>query len=136
MSAEGKMNPEVKALWLKALRSGEYAQSTGALCNLKNVGTESRDEYAVKGYCCLGVLTDLAVKAGVVEWERERSGDGLPVQGVREINTVVTALTPQKVVDWAGLEWANPMVRGQSLASMNDQGKRFEEIADVIEEAL
>jgi hypothetical protein len=133
------MNPEIKKLWVEALRSGEYAQSTGALCNLKNVGTESRDEYAVKGYCCLGVLTDLAVKAGVVEWER--SGDGLPVQGVREmiepgINTVVTALTPQKVVDWAGLEWTNPMVRGQSLAGLNDQGKSFEQIAKLIEEEL
>jgi hypothetical protein len=133
------MNPEIKKAWVKALRSGEYAQSTGALCNLKNVGTESRDEYAVKGYCCLGVLTDLAVKAEVAQWER--SGDGLPVQGVREtiepgINTVVTALLPQNVMDWAGLEQTNPLIRGKSLASMNDEGKSFEEIADVIEEGL
>lgn len=133
------MNPEIKKLWVEALRSGEYTQSMGALCNLKNVGTESRDEYAVKGYCCLGVLTDLAVKAGVVDWEQPE--DGLPLQGVRQtvepgLEIVATALLPTKVADWAGLEQANPLVRGESLAGLNDSGASFERIADVIEEGL
>ena len=40
-----RMNPEAKAKWLAALRSGEYTRATGALKN--------RD-----GYCCLGVLCE------------------------------------------------------------------------------
>jgi hypothetical protein len=41
-----KMNPEVKARWVAALRSGEYKQGKGAL-RLNNK------------FCCLGVLCDL-----------------------------------------------------------------------------
>lgn len=37
------MNPEIKALWVKALRSGEYRQTHGLL-------------YHNGGYCCIGVL--------------------------------------------------------------------------------
>lgn len=50
-----KMNPEVKKLWLEALRSGEYKQCKGWL--------HSRNERG-DTYCCLGVLCALAVKHG------------------------------------------------------------------------
>lgn len=39
------MNKKIKKLWVKALRSGKFEQTTGALYN------EGND-----GYCCLGVL--------------------------------------------------------------------------------
>ena len=41
------MDKELKAKWVKALRSGEYAQGTGQL----------RDG---DSYCCLGVLCEIA----------------------------------------------------------------------------
>ena len=41
-----KMDPELKAKWLKALRSGDYQQSKFTL----------RD---ARGHCCLGVLCDI-----------------------------------------------------------------------------
>lgn len=41
------MTPELKTRWLAALRSGEYSQVRGTLKN--------RD-----GYCCLGVLCEIA----------------------------------------------------------------------------
>jgi len=46
------MKLEVKKLWIEALRSGKYEQGRGAL---------NKDGK----FCCLGVLCDLAVKAGV-----------------------------------------------------------------------
>lgn len=46
------MDAKLKDLWLKALRSGEYAQADGML--------KSGD-----GYCCLGVLCHVAKEAGV-----------------------------------------------------------------------
>jgi hypothetical protein len=46
------MNEEAKRLWVAALRSGKYDQTTGAL----------RDGV---GYCCLGVLCEVAIEAGV-----------------------------------------------------------------------
>lgn len=42
------LKPEVKAKWINALRSDQYAQTTHCL----------RDEI---GYCCLGVLTDIYI---------------------------------------------------------------------------
>lgn len=44
-----KMDPELKAKWLEALRSGKYEQGRGSLC------------YDGK-HCCLGVLQDVVGK--------------------------------------------------------------------------
>lgn len=46
------MDPELKAKWVAALRSGEYKQTGGHLryCDLNG---------NPKGYCCLGVLCDV-----------------------------------------------------------------------------
>ena len=45
------MDKEVKEKWLKALRSGEYAQGKGALCA----------KHPIEGivHCCLGVLCEV-----------------------------------------------------------------------------
>lgn len=44
MELTAKMNPVVKTKWVAALRSGQYRQGTGYLCD------------AGINYCCLGVL--------------------------------------------------------------------------------
>ena len=43
----GEVNKKIKKLWVKALRSGKYKQTTGVLN--KKVSGKNR-------YCCLGVL--------------------------------------------------------------------------------
>lgn len=43
---------ELKAKWVKALRSGEYKQGHGSLCRRADDGSYS--------FCCLGVLEDVA----------------------------------------------------------------------------
>ncbi|HEY6276973.1 MAG TPA: hypothetical protein VIX86_11640 [Streptosporangiaceae bacterium] len=100
------MNPEVRAQWCAALRSGEYQQGRAEL--------RSADH---KKHCCLGVLTDLAARAGVpVDWE--------------------TAILPYLVTAWAGLTYGNPMLaRGHLTATgANDDEKwTFAEIADDID---
>ncbi|HEY6018324.1 MAG TPA: hypothetical protein VIY48_00030 [Candidatus Paceibacterota bacterium] len=52
-----KMNPEIKALWIAALKSGDYPKTAGRLARL--------DESGSVGYCCLGVLMELGAKEGV-----------------------------------------------------------------------
>lgn len=42
------MNPELKAKWVAALRSGEYEQTTGTLRDVDG-----------HGFCCVGVLADV-----------------------------------------------------------------------------
>jgi hypothetical protein len=48
-----------------------------------------------------------------------------------------TALLPSAVQEWAGLQSEDPIVNGLSLSDWNDsEGRDFEAIADLIEEAL
>lgn len=111
------MNPEIKKLWVDALKSGEYEQGRGALC----VG---------ESFCCLGVLCDLAVKQGArVRVAKERDKTTYDSR---------SACLPPSVSDWAGLDnaWGEykTNTRGDgNLANLNDVGKTFNQIAYYIE---
>lgn len=138
------MNTEQKTAWLEALRSGEYAQGSRALAT--DIGD---GQYA---YCCLGVLCDLAVKAGVIEAAPSLvSPDVLAFTADGdELGYGFTAALPPEVSEWAGLLERNPSVKyvggNSSLASLNDgwypplEGEpirlSFTEIADVIDAQL
>ncbi len=60
------MDKQVKQDWLEALEGGEYKQVRGGLCKVlpDNGAGEYEDEY---GYCCLGVLADIA---GDKQWRQ------------------------------------------------------------------
>ncbi len=118
------MNPEVKAKWIAALRSGEYQQASGQLCS----GT---------GFCCLGVLSELYIQ----ETGKGRWVAGQPyvqfadASGFREATEL-----PSAVMLWADIETAAPFVYTPDgtvdLIKENDDGTPFSEIADVIEAYL
>lgn len=120
------MDQVVKALWVTALRSGDYKQGQGVLrSKLTETSTASR-------FCCLGVLCELAVKANVIP---EAEYDGFYYNyGVTEDKH--SAYPPRVVMNWAGLRNENPRYGTDTLAAMNDNGKTFEQIADAIEENL
>lgn len=108
------MNQNSK-LWVEALRSGEYRQCQ----NLLSDGT---------GFCCLGVLCEVAIASGV-EVEKIDAAGGIAYGGE------VEAL-PRAVQDWAGLlHSAGNFGEGdRQLTVWNDRlGKTFLEIADIIE---
>lgn len=108
------MNNAVKDRWLKALRSGEFPQSRNSLHRVE----ASADIPA--GFCCLGVLCEIAVQDEVVTKElhefgvAETYGDGH------------VAFLPEEVVSWAGL----------SAFSDSDQGPTFRlrEVDDLLTE--
>ncbi len=118
------MKPKIKAAWIAALRSGEYAQTSLRL----------RDSV---GFCCLGVLCDLASKEGIGQW----SDDGQFVTGDEMDNNSVP---PDDVVAWSGMDSPNPTINqetGYHLAFYNDGGlsvkpHSFAAIADLIETYL
>lgn len=124
------MNPEVKTLWLTALRSGEYKQGKGYLEKINSEG--------VREYCCLGVLCDLAVKAGIVE--KETDGAAVSVVGYRVGSYIEAAGLIPKISEWAGVSEIGilPEEQGRgSLINLNDGADfTFSQIADVIEEWL
>lgn len=113
------MRKSVKEKWLKALRSGEYKQTQGVL----------RDE---NGYCCLGVLCDIhrkTVKKTNCHWTNDDYYLG-------EVGVL-----PDAVIKWAKIESDDPANgdfvnrKGvtQSLSVLNDEGKSFKQIAQIIE---
>lgn len=133
------MNTTVKALWTAALRSGEYSQAKGYLRS---------DE----GYCCLGVLCEVAVKNGVIPKAERivRAFDSEPTYIYGDDRAHLTL--PSEVMEWAGLTEYNPLTdmdsevgrvsdeshpRKAPLSELNDSmGFDFEKIADVIDAQL
>lgn len=127
------MDKKIKKRWLKALRSGKYEQYIGAL-HLKG-----------DGYCCLGVLCDILRKDFPgLEWEETDfcpEGPGTP-----PIYSIFgeDAILPEEILQHAGLGAENSMVsitnKNDShpfdLTELNDDGRTFEEIADIIEKYL
>lgn len=134
------MNKEIQDLWTAALRSGSYNQGAGVL------KTREGD------FCCLGVLCELAVDAGVIPPAEEvvdEEGSSLGFKYLTE-----TGVLPFQVMEWAGLDgegvyendddemterygdaWdGNSYYRKTSLINANDSyGKSFDQIADLIE---
>lgn len=109
-----RMTAELKADWVKALRSGEYKQAEGCLRSVKNE------------FCCLGVLAD-ANNAGwqLIDYDDDPDeefplGREWRVDGSADM---------YYLADGAPNEQA-----GNELAEMNDSGVLFAEIAAWIEE--
>lgn len=109
------MNPEIKAKWLEALRSGKYQQTTGVL---------RRGD----SYCCLGVLCDLSVEGS---WSTLPEGDCYLFVTTKEGKPNCSVLP-----DAVATETKLPLTEQGRLASMNDRGKSFEQIANWIEHNL
>lgn len=120
------LNPEVKKLWVDALRSGDYKQGNGKLL--------------LDGkYCCIGVLCDLMIKSGADtegHVSKRLRPDGPDCWGLPD--------GPSRIAlqDWAGMDVSahRTQVRiGRYTATLffhNDQGRTFNKIADAIEEQL
>lgn len=115
------MNPEVKQLWLDALRSGEYRQTEEVL----------HDD---KGFCCLGVLTDLYRQQIGGAWVDNDLGYYEFIDVNHRDNE--TDILPWTVVNWAGLKDQVPHLADNYISDLNDQGMSFKEIANLIEEQL
>lgn len=139
-----KLKTAVKALWTDALRSGTFGQYKKKLADGEG------------NYCCLGVLSELAVQAGVIPPavvehippSEDEDGDGYDMVYYDKSFTVL----PHSVAEWAFetlsddpwfvSDWENPIVKVDnsgiqtSLAELNDGGHTFEEIAEIIREQL
>lgn len=109
-----KLPLELKAKWLEALRSGQHKQ---AKCELFNDN----------GYCCLGVLS--LVQGRLVHVDN-RAYDG----NANGSALVLDPTNPVAFVDQHSVLDTDIAKRG--LATLNDHGATFAELADVIEYAF
>lgn len=124
------MNAEVKTLWVTALRSGEYQQTTGKLRSQLSL-LQMAD---LVRYCCLGVLCDRhRILHPDNSWEQIEDRQLLPE--FSKNNQVFTYLDyyttlPEDVRVWAGLD--ERMIL--KLIDLNDDRVyNFVQIAEVIE---
>lgn len=112
------MKADIAEKWVNALESGKYTQSKGRL----------QDQ---NGYCCLGVLCDLAVQENVIPapiFEVDYYA-----YGENKSNNYL----PLKVKEWAGMKDTSGTYgeKGRVLAYKNDtEGLSFKEIAKIIKE--
>lgn len=118
------MDQQVKEQWLKALRSGEYQQTSCVLNNGKG------------GFCCLGVLSDLYAKENGIEWAPPSNSykTGLIMLGA-------DAYPAYEILDWSRFPVNSniPDIKDRDdkplfLTDLNDSGQlNFNQIADIIE---
>lgn len=141
------MEPTIKAEWVAALRDPNAQQCKGLLGKVDG------------GRCCLGVLSDIAVKHGVIPPPREPKGDdeGGLIYGYEEDDRPDYSETEliEMVASWAGLPMNAQSVMVPEadepvpLALVNDgrngdepghypavRARTFSEIADLIEVQL
>lgn len=121
------MDKRIKQKWLDALRSGDYEQGKFWLrCGNKEDSN----------FCCLGVLCDIYSREHDEQWKfpedsknfdaTEYAAEAFSFEGESE-------LLPNSVAEWAGFVVAVDERPIRNLADLNDKGKTFEEIANVIE---
>jgi hypothetical protein len=109
------MDPTVKARWVEALRGGEYRQGQGALRS------------AVNEFCCLGVLCTLVDPS---RWGDQPQAGRYGYHAADRPCRPSYGYPPEDVYVAIGL---SSTVAGR-LATKNDEGLSFSEIADLIEE--
>jgi hypothetical protein len=145
------MKADVKAQWVKDLRSGEYEQGGGHL--RRDNGEGEKDQF-----CCLGVLCEQAVRAGVIpapelhgqeylylDDKYDTYGGNVTGEAFNQASSL-----PRKVAEWAGLprnddgHWADDVIiepaggeedaeNLSAIAANDGVGLPFAEIADLIE---
>lgn len=131
------MNPSVKKLWLAALRSGEYKQICGRMRVLKSATSQVRTLHG-EGHCCLGVLTELAKKEGVVsKFSINHTGQKL-VSKIQQWAGISPAMVTKCITLNDGSHAISTSVpRGQYyLPKYRKDNKTFAQIADYIEREL
>jgi hypothetical protein len=116
------MKREIAELWAKALRSGEFKQTTGQL--------EKNGKY-----CACGVLAAIALTEGICTYDVGGKFDGRWLS------------LSYNIMDWAGiaqydeafLELGSGYVpfelKGKltSISNLNESGMSFDKIADIID---
>lgn len=120
------MKREIARRWAEALTSGKYEQTKGKLQRI-----EPSEKGEPVGFCCLGVLCELAVADEVIPPAVHSSLLGTAGYGASGTDGVL----PDEVQEWAGVEVNDPSLEPDHAPAshLNDTvGKTFEELAEAI----
>lgn len=140
---------EAMTAWVAELRSGKYEQVKGVLCQINAEGN-------VVGYCCLGVLEELAIARGVINpaLEDRFNRREYVIEKVDGGYSYASVMPHYEVLEWVGLnidaaviatvvdrayvdesDWTETTrTREIGATDLNDdKGFSFEQIADAVE---
>lgn len=108
------MKKEIADKWVAALRSGDYKQGKSLL----------RDKQ--DNFCCLGVLCNI---------HAQDNPELAATQNSPHHYFGYSSILPPKVEFWAEMKDGNGWIHSMnvSLTMLNDNGKSFDTIADIIE---
>lgn len=128
------MRKEVMTKWVKALRSGKFKQGAGTLKQYNSKGQPQ--------HCCLGVLCELynsemkkskkkTIPEKIYDNDMDFSFGYSRFGGSKED-------LPREVMKWSGIENSLGQFNlsdnhYETLADLNDLGRKFKTIADIIE---
>jgi hypothetical protein len=117
------MDRVLRDKWVAALRSGEYVQGQGALCE--------QPPGSPKLFCCLGVLADVAGK----EWLNARGNPR--IFGVESSDDSLNPLRTGSLGDELLAEFGLTDSQQNQLIDLNDSsGWPFSDIANWVEREL
>ncbi len=107
-----KLPPELKAQWTAALRSGTYKQGRAEL-------------FRNDSYCCLGVFSHI---------QGRLTADG--ADGENGNTILLDHFNPFRWLCEAGIAKSDDLSVSIEVATLNDRGLTFEQIADIIDYAF
>jgi hypothetical protein len=91
------MNPEIKARWAAALRSGNFRQGKRKLA-------QKPTRTMPMTHCCLGVLCELAVEDGIIDAKESKYGVSGTVRSYgSDARGWSSTSLPNQVSEWAGI---------------------------------
>ena len=119
------MKRDIADRWIAALESGEYMKGKRRLCGETSSGHTA--------FCCLGVLSELAIQDGVPvekEWFDKEEFPFALYDNVREV-------LPERVRDWAGMKsrggrFCNDAGGIWTLIDINDRTNGFGQVIEAI----
>jgi len=115
------MKPEIKKIWVEALRSGKYKQGQKYLC--RTINGEDR-------FCCLGVLAHECVDG---YWSKKWGPEEMVVWNLVSNDSKCSVDLSEELLIKLGIS----AFEQDKLVNLNDNlGKDFNQIADWIEENL
>lgn len=120
------ITPQQHAEWLKRLRSSKYEQGKGVLKLVANPDTDERLPKPL--YCCLGVLAGILCEQGSLTEApldpHDHVASFVLTYDAEGAETNYEALLPPTFINEH---------RQNTYAKLNDEGKPFDAIADIIE---
>lgn len=115
-----KMSKQLKQQWVDALRSGEYGQATGTLCDGKG------------NFCCLGVLEHIVLGGEVETYDHNDKFQEYKKDEYRRYPS-------EEFWEYAGITrylLEKDEYLDEYLAELNDSGRPFRDLATIIEEQV